>query len=100
MSLPFWRSQRERLWNRLNEFDPTIMHIATPDIMGIIAAEWAYEKQIPIVCSYHTRFNTYLKYYYLGFVEDVLWDGFRIFYNHYCLQTYVPSQVKLFRLLV
>ena len=75
---------------KLREFQPTIMHVATPDYIGGHAQEWALKHRIPVACSYHTRFNSYLSYYHLGLVEPLLWQWMETFYNR-CNHTYVPS---------
>lgn len=75
----------------LEDFDPDIVHIATPDILGYRALKWAKKASKPIVSSFHTHFSSYLKYYKLGFLESLLWKYLSWFYNQ-CEQVYVPSQ--------
>jgi len=75
----------------LEEFNPDIIHIATPDVLGYKALKWAQKAGKPIVSSFHTHFSSYLKYYNIGFLEPVLWKYLSWFYNH-CEQVYVPSQ--------
>ena len=43
---------------RLTEFKPDIMHIATPDLVASQVQQWAIDRNIPGVCSYHTRFTS------------------------------------------
>lgn len=74
----------------LASFEPDLIHIATPDFLGFQALWWARRKQIPVVASYHTHFNAYLKYYYLNWSEQLLWAYLRWFYRQ-CRQIYVPS---------
>lgn len=76
---------------RLEAFAPDLVHIATPDILGLQALKWAKAQGIPVVSSYHTHFASYLKFYRLGFLEDGLWKAARWFYNQ-CEQVYVPSE--------
>ncbi|NBC25831.1 MAG: glycosyltransferase [Bacteroidetes bacterium] len=76
--------------NRLQTFDPDIVHIATPDILGYQALKWAKEAHVPIVSSYHTHFTSYLKYYNLQFAEGIGWKYLHWFYDH-CSQIYVPT---------
>jgi glycosyltransferase involved in cell wall biosynthesis len=75
----------------LEDFNPDIVHIASPDILGYRALKWADKKGIPIVSSYHTHFTSYLKYYNLGFFETLGWKYLRWFYNH-CEHIYVPTK--------
>src|SRR5690554_6038172 len=83
----FPKSARERL----AEFNPTIVHIATPDILGYKALKWAKKRNIKVVSSYHTHFTSYLEYYKLSMIEGFAWKYLRWFYNN-CEHTYVPSQ--------
>lgn len=56
----------------LAAFAPNIVHIAAPDILGHRAVTWARQHNVAAVASVHTRFETYLRYYGLGFLEPVL----------------------------
>lgn len=76
--------------NRLEEFDPDIVHIATPDVLGFKALKWARDHNKILVSSYHTHFTSYLKYYNLQFAESLGWSYLRWFYSH-CSQIYVPT---------
>lgn len=76
--------------NRLQDFDPDIIHIATPDVLGFQAHRWARQHNVPLVSSYHTHFTSYLKYYKLQFAESLGWRYLRWFYS-YCNQIYVPT---------
>lgn len=74
----------------LEEFEPTLFHIATPDYLGFQALKLAQEWDIPVVGSYHTHFSSYLKYYNLEPFEGFLWKYLRWFYKQ-CQHVYVPS---------
>jgi glycosyltransferase involved in cell wall biosynthesis len=74
----------------LEEFEPHIVHVATPDWLGFRALRWARAHDVPVVASYHTHFPSYLDYYRLGALEPALWSYARWFYNR-CGQVYVPS---------
>ena len=79
------------LKRRLKRFRPTLFHIATPDLLGLKALRLAHHWGIPVVASFHTHFSSYLKYYHLGAIEDLLWRYGRWFYKK-CAQIYVPSE--------
>jgi phosphatidylinositol alpha 1,6-mannosyltransferase len=53
----------------LEAFAPNIVHIASPDVVTHRAVTWARRRGIPAVASIHTRFETYLAYYHLEFLE-------------------------------
>ncbi|PSQ88119.1 MAG: glycosyl transferase family 1 [Bacteroidetes bacterium QH_2_63_10] len=74
----------------LNEFAPTLYHIATPDLLGRHALSFAQSTDVPVVASYHTHFSSYLKYYHLGLLKTPVWSYLRSFYNQ-CRQIYVPT---------
>lgn len=75
---------------RLEVFRPTLIHIATPDLLGRAALRYGKKENIPVVASYHTHFSSYLKYYRLDVLEPLLWSYLRHFYQQ-CKQVYVPS---------
>ena len=75
---------------RLEEFNPTLVHLATPDVLGFRAMRWAQANDIQIVSSYHTHFTSYLKYYNLNMLELLGWKYLVWFYSQ-CKHIYVPS---------
>lgn len=75
---------------RLEAFRPDIFHLAAPDFLGLRALSLAQKWKIPAVASFHTRFDTYGRYYGLEFLEKYLTRYMRYFY-HQCQQVYVPS---------
>ena len=78
------------LKQQLEDFKPTVVHIATPDVVGFQMQEWAEQHHIAIACSFHTHFTSYLSYYNIGFLENIAWDLLKKFYQQ-CHHTYVPS---------
>lgn len=75
---------------QLDTFDPDLIHIATPDLLGYKALKWGMRHNKTIVSSYHTHFTGYLKYYRLGFMESIGWKYLRWFYGQ-CRQIYIPT---------
>ena len=78
---------------KLEAFQPTLIHIATPDGLGIGALKWAKRHDIPVVSSYHTHFLSYVDYYkfFLGPVKWPFKKMIQWFYPQ-CQRIYVPSQ--------
>lgn len=72
-------------------FDPHIVHIAAPDIIGHRAVSWARRRGVPAVASVHTRFETYARYYKLGWLQTVGEAALRRLYNR-CFEIYAPSE--------
>ncbi len=71
-------------------FKPDLFHIAIPDITGHSALRLAGKMGVPAVSSFHTRFDGYLHYYRLGFLEPWFHKRLRAFYAR-CEHLYVPS---------
>lgn len=75
---------------RLRDFKPTMVHIATPDLLGFRAMRFAQANGIQIVASYHTHFTSYLKYYNMDMLEILGWKYLVWFYSQ-CKHIYVPT---------
>lgn len=86
VSLRLSRTMREEL----AAFQPTLFHIATPDLLGYQALKLAQKWDVPVVASYHTHFSSYLKYYGLDALEGFMWKYLKRFYDQ-CAHVYVPS---------
>lgn len=86
LALGLPRAQRERL----RAFAPDIVHIAVPDLLGHQALRFALELGVPVVASYHTRYETYLKYYGLDLLRGAASRIIARFYAS-CREVYVPS---------
>lgn len=76
---------------RLDAFKPTLVHIAAPDWSGYHALNYARDHSVPAVASFHTRFDTYPRYYNMGWLEKHLTNYMRHFYGR-CEHVYAPSQ--------
>jgi len=76
---------------QLEAFDPQLIHLAAPDLLGCGALKWARKHNVPAVSSFHTRFDTYPRYYHLGWLEPLVRAFMRRFYKR-CEQVYVPSE--------
>ncbi len=76
---------------QMEAFDPNIVHIATPDYLGLRALIWARRKKLPVVSTYHTHFVSYANYYNLNVVMELAWEYLKWFYSH-CRYLYVPTQ--------
>lgn len=75
---------------QLEAFNPDLVHLAAPDWLGHAALSWAERHNVPAVSSFHTRFDTYFRYYKLTWLEKHITTFMRRFY-HRCEQIYVPS---------
>lgn len=75
----------------LEAFKPDIIHISSPDPAAHRAVSWARARSIPAVASIHTRFETYLSYYHLQFLEPALRAMLRRLYRR-CDALLVPAE--------
>ena len=65
----------------IRSFRPDIVHVSTPDILNSRAQTLARRLDVPIVASQHTRFETYLAYYRLGWLSPLTDAHLRRFYR-------------------
>lgn len=67
----------------LEAFRPNLVHVSAPEFLGHAAVAWARDNGVPNVASLHTRFETYPRYYNIGFVEPWLIRRLTRFYNKF-----------------
>jgi glycosyltransferase involved in cell wall biosynthesis len=58
----------------LEEFQPDLIHVVNPAILGLGGLYYAKSLKIPLVASYHTHLPQYLQHYGLGLLEPLLWE--------------------------
>ncbi|WP_341526298.1 glycosyltransferase family 1 protein [Nostoc sp. UHCC 0302] len=69
MSLP-----RPAIGYALEEFQPDIIHVVNPAVLGLSGIFYSKILKIPLVASYHTHLPQYLQHYGLGMLEGLLWE--------------------------
>jgi glycosyltransferase involved in cell wall biosynthesis len=75
---------------RLEAFRPTLFHLSAPDLLGYAARRLARKWHVPAVASFHTRYDTYFRYYNAAWLEKYVTRYLRHFYRE-CVHVYVPS---------
>ena len=75
----------------LEAFAPNIVHVSSPDVVAHRAVTWARARGIPAVASVHTRFETYLQYYGLSWLEPTFRAILRRFYRR-CDAIVAPAE--------
>ncbi len=65
----------------IGAFAPDLIHVSTPDILNTRAQSLAKQMGIPIVASMHTRFETYLEFYGLGWLRPLVEVHLNRFYR-------------------
>jgi glycosyltransferase involved in cell wall biosynthesis len=63
---------------KLKEFQPDILHLMEPALLGVGGLYYAEALDIPTVISYHTNLPSYLHYYKLGMIEKLTWKLMRM----------------------
>lgn len=87
MGLPYLQGLEEEL----NAFQPDLVHVVNPTLLGIYGIQYAKKNSIPVVASYHTHFVFYFSYYGFSVLEKWGWNYLQWFYNQtYC--TFAPSK--------
>ena len=94
MSIPQLSSRKLR--NHLSSFNPDVIHIATPSLLGYWALKYASKNEIPVITIFHTYFSSYLKYYFksapwLANLLRKVTDRYQSWFYNKCSLIYVPS---------
>lgn len=72
-------------------FAPDIIHVSAPDILGHRAVSFGRRLGVPCVASVHTFWESYFRYYRLGWAVPLGERILRRFYGR-CEEVYVPSE--------
>ncbi len=80
-----------RVRRDLAAFAPNVVHVASPDTVSHRAVSWARARQVPVLASVHTRFETYFRYYNMAWFEPVMEAILRRFYRR-CDALVAPSE--------
>jgi glycosyltransferase involved in cell wall biosynthesis len=75
----------------LERFAPNMLHLSSPDMSAHAALKWGEARDLPVLASVHTRFETYPRYYGLAFAEPWLIGIMQRFYNR-CDALVAPSE--------
>ncbi len=99
-SSPFWAypqlriaaPPKARAIAAMRRWRPTLIHAATPFGVGLAGRAAARALGVPLVTSYHTAFDAYLRHYRLSALDAVAWPYLRWFHNS-GLRTFAPSRM-------
>ncbi len=82
----------DRIRKDIKRFDPDLVHLSAPDILGTKALSWSRSALgVPVIASLHTRFESYLAYYGLGALRHVAERHLDQFYGR-CDYVLVPNR--------
>ncbi len=65
----------------LEEFQPDLVHVVNPAVLGLGGIWLAKTNGIPLVASYHTHLPKYLEHYGMGMLEPLLWEMLKAAHN-------------------
>lgn len=65
----------------LRRFQPDLIHVVNPAVLGVGGIYYAKKYNIPLVASYHTHLPQYLQHYNLGAFEGLLWELLKLAHN-------------------
>ena len=80
MALP-----RPAIGYELEKFQPHIIHVVNPAVLGLAGIFHSKLNNIPLVASYHTHLPQYLHHYGLGMLEGFLWELLKAGHNQAAL---------------
>ncbi|MEO1431360.1 MAG: glycosyltransferase family 1 protein [Cyanobacteria bacterium J06633_8] len=69
----------------LEKFNPDIIHVVNPAVLGLAGIVHSKIHNIPLVASYHTHLPQYLQHYGLGMLEGLLWELLKAAHNQAAL---------------
>jgi glycosyltransferase involved in cell wall biosynthesis len=65
---------RPEIGEQLEKFQPDLIHVVNPAVLGLAGIYYAKSQNIPLLASYHTHLPKYLEHYGLGVLEGLLWE--------------------------
>jgi len=68
-------------WRKFAEFEPNMIHVASPDFAARQAAKWGRDHDVPVLATVHTRFETYPRYYHARFLEPTIERWLKTYYR-------------------
>ena len=67
--------------NIIEEFNPELIHVVNPAVLGLSGIYYAKTMNIPLIASYHTHLPQYLQHYGLSALEGLLWELLKATHN-------------------
>ena len=90
---------REEAFDMLEDFNPSVVHVASPCNLCKAVLEWARPRGIGRIGTFHTDFAAYMEYhgFITGLMEPAVWWGMRWFYSA-CTRVLAPTVSMVRRL--
>ncbi len=65
----------------LREFQPDIIHVVNPVVLGLGGVYYAKKMRLPLVASFHTHLAAYAHTYHVPFLDPVAWRYLKTIHN-------------------
>lgn len=89
---------RPHLRTVIEKFQPDLIHVVNPAVLGVGGIYYAKILNIPLVASYHTHLPQYLQHYGLGALEGLLWELLKLGHNqaslNLCTSTAMVEELR------
>lgn len=85
---------RPSIGQQLEDFEPDVVHIVNPAVLGLGGLYYAKALGVPLIASYHTHLPKYLEHYSLGMLEGVLWELLKMMHNQAQLNLCTSTAMK------
>lgn len=72
---------RRFVWEKVSAFQPDLVHVVNPFVLGPFGMSYARRLRVPVVASFHTDLARYAQAYGVGFVAPLLWQYLRTLHN-------------------
>jgi glycosyltransferase involved in cell wall biosynthesis len=72
---------RPAVSDAIDTFQPDLIHVVNPAVLGLGGIWLAKTKNIPLIASYHTHLPKYLEHYGMGMLEPLLWELLKAAHN-------------------
>ncbi|MDY7015484.1 MAG: glycosyltransferase, partial [Cyanobacteriota bacterium] len=72
---------RPTIRKALDRFQPDLIHVVNPAILGLAGVYYSKVMELPLVASYHTHLPQYLQHYGFGSLEGFLWELLKAVHN-------------------
>jgi glycosyltransferase involved in cell wall biosynthesis len=82
----------------LDQFQPDLVHVVNPAVLGLGGIWLAKTRELPLVASYHTHLPKYLEHYGMGMLEPLLWELLKAAHNqaqlNLCTSTAMVEELR------
>ncbi len=89
---------RPAMAEALERFNPDLVHVVNPAVLGLGGIWLAKTKGYPLVASYHTHLPKYLEHYGMGMLEPLIWELLKAAHNqaslNLCTSTAMVGELR------